>query len=132
MFKFLLIIFFLTSFIKFSFANNINKIEIEGNIRLDDNTIFSYLNINSNSKIAESDLNILFKDLFATELFSEIKFKLEESKLTIIVTENPIINRIALEGNKRLDDEDIFPEISVKVRDVFTKSKIHQNKSLIL
>ena len=132
MFKFLLIIFFLVSFIKFSFSNNINKIEIEGNLRLDDNTIFSYINVNSNSTIPKTDLNILFKDLFATELFSEIKFKLEESKLTIIVTENPIINRIALEGNKRLDDEDIFPEISVKIRDVFTKSKIQSNLQRIL
>ena len=132
MFKFILIIFFLAGFIKFSFSNSINKIEIEGNLRLDDNTIFSYLNINSTSTIPKSDLNILFKDLFATELFSEIKFKLEETKLTIIVSENPIINRIALEGNKRLDDEDIFPEISLKIRDVFTKSKIQSNLQRIL
>ena len=47
-------------------------------------------------------------------MFSEIKFEIESSKLIIIVTENPIINRIALEGNKRLEDEDILPEISVK------------------
>ena len=113
MFKFLLIIFFFIGFIKDSFSNTINKIEIEGNIRLDDNTIFSYINVDSNSIISKSDLNTLFKDLFATELFSEINFKLEETKLTIIVTENPIVNRIALEGNQRLDDEDIFPEISL-------------------
>ena len=85
---------------------------------LDDNTIFSYINLNENSQILKSDLNTLFKDLFATEMFSEIKFEIESSKLIIIVTENPIINRIALEGNKRLEDEDILPEISVKTRDV--------------
>ena len=44
----------------------------------------------------------MFKDLFSTELFSEIKFILNEDKLKILVEENPIINRIALEGNKRL------------------------------
>ena len=131
MLKFILIIFFV-SYAKISIANIINKIDIEGNLRLDDNTIFSYLNINSNTVIPKSDLNILFKDLFATELFSEIKFKLEDSKLTIIVKENPIINRIALEGNKRLEDEDIFPEISLKIRDVFTKNKIQNNLQRIL
>ena len=54
--------------------DNITKVEIDGNIRLDDATIFSYININANSILSKGDLNILFKDLFATELFSEIKF----------------------------------------------------------
>ena len=37
-----------------------------------------------------------------------------------------------MEGNKRLSDEDIFPEISLKVRDVFTKNKIQNNLQRIL
>ena len=106
-----------------SFSNIINEIDIKGNIRLDDNTILSYLSIKKDSKILKSDLNSLFKDLFSTELFSEIKFILEDKKLNILVKENPIVNRIALEGNKRLEDDDIFPEISIKVRDVFTKKQ---------
>ncbi len=125
----LLIIF---NFLKISSADVINKIEIDGNIRLDDNTIFSYLDINSTSILSKDDLNLLFKDLFATELFSEIKFNLDGTKLTIVVTENPIINRIALEGNKRLEDDDIYPEIALKTRDVFTKNKIQTNLQRIL
>ena len=120
MLKFFVIIFVFINLISLSFSEVINKIDIKGNLRLDDNTIFSYINLNENSQILKSDLNTLFKDLFATEMFSEIKFEIESSKLIIIVTENPIINRIALEGNKRLEDEDILPEISVKTRDVFT------------
>ena len=115
-----------------SYSNIINEIDIKGNIRLDDNTILSYLSINKDSKILKSDLNTLFKDLFSTELFSEIKFIIEDKKLNILVKENPIVNRIALEGNKRLEDNDIFPEISIKVRDVFTKSKIQNNLQRIL
>ena len=38
----------------------------------------------------------------------------------IKVVENPIINRIALEGNKRIDDDDILPEIFLNPRDIFT------------
>ena len=115
-----------------SFSNIINEIDIKGNIRLDDNTILSYLNIKKDSKVLKSDLNTLFKDLFSTELFSEIKFILDDKKLNILLKENPIINRIALEGNKRLEDDDIFPEISIKVRDVFTKNKIQNNLQRIL
>ncbi len=130
--KFFLIISIVMLLNIFCKADTINKINIEGNFRLDDNTIFSYINLNTNSIISKSDLNILFKDLFATELFSEIKFKIVETKLTILVTENPIVNRIALEGNKRLDDDDIFSEISLKARDVFTKSKVQANLQRIL
>ena len=130
--KTLLIIFFLMHFNNVSYSNIINEIDIKGNIRLDDNTILSYLSINKDSKILKSDLNTLFKDLFSTELFSEIKFIIEDKKLNILVKENPIVNRIALEGNKRLEDNDIFSEISIKVRDVFTKSKIQNNLQRIL
>ena len=70
----LLIIFFLIKLSSACLSEAINKIDIEGNIRLDDRTIFSYLNITKNSRISKSDLNTMFKDLFSTELFSEIKF----------------------------------------------------------
>ena len=85
------------------------------------------MSLEKDSKISKGDLNSLFKDLFATELFSNIRFVHDENKLNILVKENPIVNRIALEGNKRLDDDDILPEISIKVRDVFTKNNIQNN-----
>ena len=58
--------------------------------------------------------------------FQKLNFN-TDAKLIIKVKENPIINRIALEGNKRLDDEDILSEITIKIRDVFTKNKIQNN-----
>ena len=130
--NFFITILLLTGFLGKCLSDNITKVEIDGNIRLDDATIFSYININANSTLSKGDLNILFKDLFATELFSEIKFLIQDAKLIIKVKENPIINRIALEGNKRLDDEDILSEITIKIRDVFTKNKIQNNLQRIL
>ena len=72
---------------------------------------FLILNIKKNKEISEEDLNAIFKDLFATELFSDISFDFKNNSLFIKVVENPIINRIALEGNKRIDDDDILSEI---------------------
>ena len=54
---------------------SINKIFIKGNQRIESNTILSYLNIKKNKEISEEDLNAIFKDLFATELFSDISFE---------------------------------------------------------
>ncbi len=113
-------------------GNVVDKIYIKGNQRIENSTILSYLNIRKNDEISDQDLNIVFKDLFATELFSNISFELKGSFLYINVTENPIINRIAFEGNKRIDDDDILPEISLKPRDIFTLNKVKNNLQTIL
>ena len=57
MLKFFVIIFVFINLISLSFSEVINKIDIKGNLRLDDNTIFSYINLNENSQILKSDLN---------------------------------------------------------------------------
>ena len=75
---------------------------------------FGFTNLKKNNELDISDLNMVFKELFSTELFSEIIFNLKGDSLIVKVKENPIINRIALEGNKRVKDDDILPEILLK------------------
>ena len=72
--KFFLIIFFILVS-KISFAEeNIKKITVLGNQRIDTETILSYMNISNIDTIKISDLNLAFKELFSTELFSKISF----------------------------------------------------------
>ena len=42
----------------------------------------------------------------------------------ITVVENPVVNRILFEGNKRLKEEKILPEIRLAPRQIFTRSKV--------
>ena len=83
------LIFFVLLFfsIKNVFANSINKVFLKGNQRIDNSTILSYLNIEKNKEIGEEDLNTIFKDLFATELFSDISFEFKNNSLYIKVVE---------------------------------------------
>ena len=117
--KYLLFIFLCFSLIGIAKSkdNFINEIKIVGNQRIDKPTILAYMGINQNSsiKISRDDLNEVFKTLFSTDLFSDILFSVKERSLIIKVKENPIINRVALEGNKRLKDDDILPEILFRV-----------------
>lgn len=129
---FIYLTFFITIYSKLSFAEIIKDINIEGNQRIDNETILSYVKLKLNQDINVADLNFAFKELFATEMFSEIIFKVSENILFIKVKENPIINRIALEGNKRIKDEDIMDEILLKPRDIFTLNKIKKNLQRIL
>ncbi|MBJ56917.1 MAG: outer membrane protein assembly factor BamA [Rickettsiales bacterium] len=138
--EFLISMFYLIKVLLFSYflfigtliAENVKNIKIIGNQRIDDDTILTYLNIKKNQLIKEEDLNSLFKDLFSTELFSEIIFKLKTNTLIIEVKENPIVNRVALEGNRHLKDDELLPEIYIKPRDVFTKNKVKENLQRIL
>jgi outer membrane protein insertion porin family len=115
-----------------AYCNKIMKINIQGNERIDDATIISYLDLEKNNNVDISDLNIMFKELFSTELFSEITFNLNGDILIVKVKENPVINRIALEGNKRVKDDDLLPEILLKPRDILTLNKVKNNLQKIL
>ncbi len=132
--KFIRVFFIVIIFMKItiSYAEKLSKIVIIGNQRIDNETIISYLNIDKGQDINISDLNFSLKELFATDLFSKITYEYNKNTLFVKVKENPIINRIALEGNKRIKDDDILPEILLKPRDIFTLNKIKNNLQIIL
>jgi outer membrane protein insertion porin family len=48
------------------------------------------------------------------------------------VRENPVINRIVLEGNKRLKNDKILPEIKLAPRQIFTRSKVRADVERIV
>src|SRR3546814_1582001 len=56
----------------------------------------------------------------------------DQGNLTIEIKENPVINRIGLEGNKRLKDEKIQPEIKLAPRQIFTRSKVRADVARIV
>jgi outer membrane protein insertion porin family len=72
------------------------------------------------------------KDLFATELFADVQIRNDGGNVTIEVKENPVINRIILEGNKRLKAEKITPEIKLAPRQIFTRSKVRADVGRII
>ena len=52
--------------------------------------------------------------------------------LVVNVVENPVINRIAFEGNKRVEDATLQAEVSLRPRVVFTRSKVQNDVKRIL
>ena len=73
------------------------------------------------------------KDLYATELFANVTVvDRGDGNIVIQVRENPVINRIVLEGNKRIKDEKIRPEIKLAPRQIFTRSKVRADVARII
>ena len=98
---------------------------MRGNERLEPETVRSYANLSPGQTYTPATLDTALKDLYATELFTDVVITgAETGNLVITVRENPVINRIVLEGNKRLKSEKILPEIKLAPRQIFTRSKV--------
>ena len=93
---FLFIIFFTNN----SFAEVVNKIEVNGNNRISKETIMVFGDIAIGKNYESSDINLLIKKLYESDFFSNISIELKNNKLTIYVEENPIINTVILKGEK--------------------------------
>ena len=110
----------------------ISKILIEGNQRVEIETINSYINLSIGDSFNSDILNKTLKSLFSTGFFSDVKIVKNESVLLIKVVENPIVNRVVFEGNDEIEDDVLESEISIKSRSLFTRTKIQDDVERIL
>ena len=110
----------------------IDEIKIEGNERIEIDTIKAYLSIGINEEFRSDFVNRALKELFATGLFADVLIRYENGTLIVEVEENPIINRVAFEGNKRIDDEALGAEVQLRPRVVFTKTRVQADAQRIL
>ena len=111
----------------------VRTIVVRGNQRLEPETIRAYANLSPGQTYTAATLDQALKDLYATQLFADVTITgAETGDLVIAVRENPVINRIILEGNKRLKDDKILPEIRLAPRQIFTRSAARADVDRIL
>lgn len=102
-------------------------IRVEGAQRIDPETVRSYMNIKPGDRITLQVLDKALKSLFATGLFADVNIRRERGGIVVRVVENPIINRIAFEGNKRISDDILRDEVSLRPRIVFTRARVQSD-----
>ncbi|MEQ8664497.1 MAG: outer membrane protein assembly factor BamA [Rhodospirillales bacterium] len=110
----------------------IEEIAVEGTNRVDPETVKSYLLVKPGDTFESSRLDRSLKSLFATGLFADVVFRRQDGRLLISVVENPVINRVAFEGNDVLDDEELEPEITLRPRVIYTRTKVQNDVKRIL
>ncbi len=110
----------------------IERIEIRGNQRIEPSTIESYLRVRPGDPFNADELDESLKSLYATGLFDDVAITPQGNILVIDVVENPIINRIAFEGNLRLDDETLEAEVQLRPRVVYTRARVQSAVTRIL
>lgn len=110
----------------------IQRVVVEGNQRIEASTIESYLALRPGEPFDAQKLDDSLKALFATGLFDDVQIEQQGDALVVRVVENPIINRIAFEGNRRLDDETLEAEIQLRPRVVYTRARVQNAVNRIL
>ena len=111
----------------------IRSIAVRGNERLEPETVRAYANLSPGETYTAQSLDQALKDLYATELFADVVISgADTGNLVITVRENPVINRIVLEGNKRIKNDKILPEIRLAPRQIFTRSKVRADVERII
>lgn len=110
----------------------IKTIQVQGNQRIEANTIASYLLFARGDRYSDERIDVSVKTLYATGLFADVSIEPRDGNVLIRVIENPIINRVILEGNKALKSDKITDELEAEPRAIFTRSNIQADVQRII
>ena len=106
-----LLLFLLLPVHAFSLDKQVNFIVIDGNNRITSSQIIEYSRIEIGKTYTKSDISLFIKNLFSTNLFKDIKIKIESNTVYITVSERPIISKILIDGNSLVETEQIVSSL---------------------
>src|SRR3546814_11668978 len=105
-------------------GGRIADIRGEGTQRIEAATVRSYMRVNPGDPFDPVRLDDSLKNLFATGLFADVRLEREGDNLIVVLSENPNGNRIAFQGNDRIDDETLQQGNALRPRVVVTRTKV--------
>ncbi|MBT3370326.1 MAG: outer membrane protein assembly factor BamA [Rhodospirillaceae bacterium] len=115
-----------------SSSTTVTRIDVQGNQRIEALTVRSYMTIAAGDPFNARLVDQSLKALFATGLFADVSIRRQGNALVVDLVENPIINRLAFEGNKRVNDDALEQEVQLRPRIVYTRSRIQADVQRIL
>ena len=122
--------FFLLSlfFLNYSHAEIVKDIIVNGNERVNSETIVMFSNIDIGDDVNDDILNNSLKTLFDSNFFEDISISISNSILTINVIENPIIQNLIISGIKSKNLENlILDNISTKPKNPFNENYLEND-----
>jgi outer membrane protein insertion porin family len=108
------------AFVSVAQAAVVSSIVVEGNQRVDDDTIVGYLDITPGQSFSGADIDEAVKRLFGTGLFSDVRINQVGSRLVVQVEEYSIVNQVLFQGNKKLKDRELAAVVQLQPRGPFS------------
>lgn len=113
-------------------AATVQNIVINGNQRVENETILSYMQLGVGDAFSDEGIDASIKTLFQTGLFRDVSVDRRGNALVITVSENPLINVVNFEGNEDIDDDTLLKEVEVRERIIYTKARVSADTKRIL
>ncbi|HEV2558836.1 MAG TPA: outer membrane protein assembly factor BamA [Microvirga sp.] len=101
------------------------QVVVQGNRRVDTETIRSYVSGSGSAEEAR-------RNLLATGMFSSVSVSGGGSRLVIRVVENSVINRVAFEGNRKVERAILEAEVQTKARGPYNQAVVDADVQRIL
>lgn len=115
-----------------AFADTVGSVVVRGNRRIETETVRSYVQVKPGKAFGSGDVDESLRALYGTGLFSDVKINREGGALVVTVVENPIINKVAFEGNKRITDEQLGTVVDLKSRSFLSQTKLQSDVQRLL
>src|SRR5436305_14561167 len=112
-------------------AQNVASIQVEGNRRVEVETIRSYFKPGPGGRLDHSQIDDGLKALIETGLFQDVRISQAGGRLVVTVVENPVIGRVAFEGNKKVKDEQLSAEVQSKPRGTLSRPMVQADAQRI-
>jgi len=116
----------------YSAAQSSNSIVVEGNRRVEAETIRSYFRVNPGERLDSFKTDQALKALYATGLFQDVRISQSGGRLIVTVVENSVIGRVAFEGNKKLKDDQLLNEVQSKPRGTLSRPTVQADVQRIV
>ena len=107
-------------------------IVVQGNRRVDSEAIIGYVAIRPGERADPLKIDEALKALYATGLFEDVRINMVGNRLVVTVAENPVISRIAFEGNKKVKDATLIAEIQSKARGPLSRNTVQADVQRII
>jgi len=113
-------------------AQTVSSIGVEGNRRVEAETIRSYFKPGPGGRIGPAEINDAYQALYSTGLFEEVHINTVRGRIVVQVVENRVINQVAFEGNKKAKDEQLKVEVQSKPRGTLSKPTVQADVQRII
>ena len=106
-------------------------VAVEGNERVSDQAILTLLGIGRGETVSAGDLNAAGQRIRESGLFETVNITPRGGTLVIEVVEYPIINRINIEGNAAIRDNELRQAVQSQARRVYSPANAERDAAAI-
>lgn len=110
----------------------VSSIAVSGNTRVEASTVESYVLIVPGQSFTNFDIDESVKALYGTGLFADVSISVSGSRLVVVVEENPVVNTVLIQGNRKVKSDVLIQLLQTKPRGVLTDAKLQGDRQRMM